>query len=93
MKINLSMNEMPYPPPQNVIQAAEKGLSVLNRYASLEDRELIRNLLAKYSGVPKKHVITYPGSDLILREIVHIFSKERKVIIVYPTFFPTFYAV
>ena len=87
------MNEMPYPPPQNVIQAAEKGLSVLNRYASPEDRELLQSLLAKYSGVPKKHVITYPGSDLVLREIVHIFSTDRKVIIVYPTFFPTFYAV
>lgn len=93
MKIKLNMNEMPYPPPQNVIQAAEKGLSVLNRYASPEDRELLQSLLAKYSGVPKKHVITYPGSDLVLREIVHIFSTDRKVIIVYPTFFPTFYAV
>jgi len=86
------MNEIPYPPPPNVIQAAKKGLLLLNRYASPQDRELITKTLAKYSGVPKKHIIAYPGSDLILREIIHIFSKDRKVIIVYPTFFPTFFA-
>ena len=92
MQIKLNMNEMPYPPPLRIIQAAEKGLSELNRYASPDGRELIEKLLAEYSGVPKRHVIAYPGSDLVLREIVHIFSKERKIIIVYPTFFPTFFA-
>ncbi|MFX1336117.1 MAG: pyridoxal phosphate-dependent aminotransferase [Promethearchaeota archaeon] len=92
MNIKLDMNEIPYPPPKNVIKAAEKGLASLNRYASLEERELIKKQIAKYSGIPKKNIIAYPGSDLILREIVHIFSKERKVIMVYPTFFPTYYA-
>lgn len=86
------MNEMPYPPPTKVIQAGEKGLSLLNRYNFSEDRDLLQKLLAEYSGVPKHHIITYPGSDLILREIIHMFAKERKVIMVYPTFFPTFYA-
>ncbi|MFX1285847.1 MAG: pyridoxal phosphate-dependent aminotransferase [Promethearchaeota archaeon] len=92
MKIRLNMNEIPYPPPPNIIQAAEKGLSQLNRYASPEHRDLIKKFLAKYSGVPKKYIIAYPGSDLILREIIHIFSKERKVVMVYPTFLPTYYA-
>lgn len=87
------MNELPFPPPPNVIQAAKKGLSVLNRYASPEDLEILKNLLADYSDVPKRHVILYPGSDLSLREIVHMFSKRRKVIISFPTFFPTFFAV
>ncbi|MHA2246193.1 MAG: pyridoxal phosphate-dependent aminotransferase [Candidatus Hodarchaeales archaeon] len=92
MKIRLNMNEMPYPPPTKVIQAGEKGLFLLNRYNFPEDRELLQKLLAEYSGVPKDHIIVYPGSDLILREIVHMFAKERKVIMAYPTFFPTFYA-
>ena len=39
MTVKLNMNECPYPPPPKVIQAAEKGLSVLNRYASPEDFE------------------------------------------------------
>ncbi len=86
------MNEFPYPPPLQVIQAAEKGLSVLNRYASPGDLDLLKKLLANYSDVPKRHVILYPGSDLSLREIVHIFSKRRKVIMNFPTFFPTFFA-
>ncbi len=86
------MNEMPYPPPTGVIQAGNKGLSLLNRYNFPEDRELLRQLLAEYSGVPKNHIIPYPGSDLILREIVHMFANERKIIMVFPTFFPTFYA-
>lgn len=83
---------MPYPPPTEVIQAGEKGLSLLNRYNFPEDRELLQKLLAEYSGVPKDHIIAYPGSDLILREIIHMFAMERKVLMVYPTFFPTFYA-
>ncbi len=92
MTIKLNMNEFPYPPPLKIIQAAEKGLSVLNRYASPEDLELLKKLLADYSDVPKRNVILYPGSDLSLREIVHIFSKRRKVIMSFPTFFPTFFA-
>lgn len=83
------MNEMPYLPPQEIIEAAREGLLNLNRYTDPEDIERLRELLADYSGVPKGHIILGPGSDLLLREAIQTCSKGRKVIIVSPSFFPT----
>lgn len=88
-EIKLNMNEMPYLPPREVIEAAQKGLSNLNRYANPKDLELLREFLADYSGVSKKNIILSAGSDPLLREIIHVFSRERKVIMVNPSFFPT----
>ena len=88
-EIKLNMNEIPYLPPREVIEAAQKGLSNLNRYANPKDLELLREFLADYSGVSKKNIILSAGSDPLLREIIHVFSRERKVIMVNPSFFPT----
>jgi len=87
--VRLNMNEVPYPPPQEIIEAAQKGLSNLNRYADSEDLERLRELLAGYSGVPKGFITLSPGSDLLLREVIHTSSKGRKVVIISPSFFPT----
>jgi len=87
--IRLNMNELPYLPPREVVAAAEKGLRELNRYANQADLELLRELLADYSAVKRDSVILGPGSDLLLREIVQVFSKNRKVIMPSPSFFPT----
>ncbi len=87
--IKLNMNEMPYLPPQEIIEAARMGLLSLNRYANPEDLERLRVRLADYSGVDKGHIIIGPGSDFLLREAIQTFSKKRKVIIVSPSFFPT----
>ncbi|MFX1516646.1 MAG: pyridoxal phosphate-dependent aminotransferase [Promethearchaeota archaeon] len=92
MRTRLNLNEMPYLPPKEIRQAGEKGLSVVNRYNFPEDRNLLQKLLADYSGVPKEHIVAYPGTDLLLREIVHMFAQERKIVMVFPTFLPTFYA-
>lgn len=87
--IRLHMNEVPYPPSRDVIGAAWRSLSKLNRYADPEELEELRRLLAGHCGVSKHHVILSPGSDLLLREVIHAFSKGRKVITVSPSFFPT----
>ena len=87
--IKLNMNEVPYLPPKEIIEAAKEGLKNLNRYSDPEGLEQLRGLLADYSGVPKKHIIPGPGSDLLLREIIHTLSKGRKIIMVNPSFFPT----
>jgi histidinol-phosphate aminotransferase len=87
--IKLNMNEMPYLPSKDIIEAARKGLLSLNRYTEPEDIERLRELLADYSDVPKGHVILGPGSDLLLREVIQTFSKGRKIVIVSPSFFPT----
>lgn len=91
--IRLHMNEMPHPPPQRVVEAARQALTKLNRYTDLEDLQRLRKRLAHYAGVPECHVILSPGSDLLLRELVHTFSPGRKVVTVSPSFFPTVQAV
>jgi histidinol-phosphate aminotransferase len=87
--IKLDMNEMPYLPPQEIIDAAQKGLSRLNRYSDPQDLERLRELLADYSGVAKENIILSPGSDFLLREVIHTVAKGRKVVMVSPSFFPT----
>jgi histidinol-phosphate aminotransferase len=91
-EIRLDRNEMPYRPPKRVLLAAEESLSNLNRYTERTDMENLRTLLAKYADVSKERIITGPGSELLLREIIHTFSAERKVITVNPTFLPTLQA-
>lgn len=86
------MNEVPYPPPKKIIEAAQRGLSHLNRYAEPKELEWLQGLLADYSGVSKRHVVLSPGSNLLLREAIHIFSKGRKAITVSPSFLPTIQA-
>jgi histidinol-phosphate aminotransferase len=80
---------MPYPPPQAIIRAARRGLKKLHRYAEPEDLEHLRALLAGYAGVPDLHIVAGPGSDMLLREIVHSFSGGRKVVMLSPNFLPT----
>ena len=87
--IRLHMNEMPYPPSPGVVKAAQQGLARLNRYADPAELETLRGLLAGYCGVPRDRVILSPGSDLLLREVIHTFSQGRRVITVSPSFFPT----
>ncbi len=90
--IKLNMNEVPYLPPKEIIAAAKKGLKNLNRYSDPENLERLRGLLADYAGVSKKHIILSPGSDLLLREIIHTLSKGRKITMVSPSFLPTVHA-
>jgi histidinol-phosphate aminotransferase len=85
----LNLNEMPYPPSADVLAAARKGLSELHRYTNAEELDRLREQLAEYSKVPKRHIVLSPGSDLLLREIIHTYSKGRQVVMVSPSFFPT----
>jgi histidinol-phosphate aminotransferase len=87
--IRLDMNEMPYPPSPIVVEAARQGLARLNRYADPGELEVLRGLLADYCNVPKDTVILRPGSDILLREVIHTFSQGRRVITPSPSFFPT----
>jgi histidinol-phosphate aminotransferase len=90
--IRLHMNEMPYPPSPRVVKAAQQGLARLNRYADPAELERLRSLLAGYCRVPDDRVILSPGSDLLLREVIHTFSQGRRVITASPSFFPTIQA-
>jgi len=87
--IQLNMNEMPYLPPREVIEAAEAGLRGMNRYLTANDIYRLQDLLATYSGVKLDNIVVSSGSEILLREIIHSFSMGRKIIMISPSFFPT----
>ena len=88
MLIRLNLNENPYLPPKNVIENAKKGLEAANRYCDFELMEKLREELEDYTKIPKDKIIIAPGSDFLLREAIHTFSANRKIIMVNPSFFP-----
>lgn len=89
--VRLDKNEVPYSPPYQVVEAARKGLSDLNRYMDGGEQHTVCELLAAYTGVHSQHILLSPGSELLLREIVHIFSRKSQVVTVSPSFLPTVY--
>jgi histidinol-phosphate aminotransferase len=82
------MNENPYLPDDNIFKAAITGLEKLNRYSELKYLNELKNLLGKYNDVLADRIVLSPGSDFLLREVINIFSKNRKIIMVNPSFFP-----
>lgn len=86
--IKLNMNENPYLPPNNVIRAINIGLKEINRYADIHNMDELRELIGAYNNISSDRVIIAPGSDFLLREVIEIFSNDRKIIIVNPSFFP-----
>ncbi len=86
--IRLNLNENPYLPPKDVIEKAKKGLVEANRYCGLGLIEKLKEELEDYTKIPKDRIIIAPGSDFLLREVIHIFSANRKIIMVNPSFFP-----
>lgn len=86
--IKLNMNENPYLPPENVLKAARQGINNINRYSEIEYSNNLRDLLAFYNNTSSERIILSPGSEFILREVINIFSKDRKLIMTNPTFFP-----
>jgi histidinol-phosphate aminotransferase len=88
MTVNLNMNENPYLPDDAVYKASISGLEKLNRYSELKYINELKKLLAKYNHISSDRIVLSHGSDLLLREIINIFSKDRKIIVVSPSFFP-----
>ena len=88
MMVNLHMNENPYLPNEKIRQAAIKGLEKINRYSELKYLTELKELLGNYNNVASERIVLSPGSDLLIREIINIFSKDRKIIMVNPSFFP-----
>ena len=88
MTVNLHTNENPYLPAKSIQKAAIKGLEKINRYSELKYLIELKKLLGKYNNIPSDQIVLSHSSDLLLREIINIFSKDRKIIMLSPSFFP-----
>lgn len=90
--VRLHMNEMPYAAPEGVISAAREGLAHLHRYADGEEMQVLKDLVAEASETDARRVVLSPGSDILLRELVYLFSRGRNVMVPSPSFFSTIQA-
>ncbi|MEA1897573.1 MAG: aminotransferase class I/II-fold pyridoxal phosphate-dependent enzyme [Bacteroidota bacterium] len=88
MILRFHMNENPYSPARSIREAAIKGLDQINRYSESKYLIELKKLLGDYNNVSSDRIVLSHGSDLLLREIINIFSKDRKIIMVSPSFFP-----
>ncbi|MEA1898855.1 MAG: aminotransferase class I/II-fold pyridoxal phosphate-dependent enzyme [Bacteroidota bacterium] len=88
MILKFHMNENPYSPAKSIKEAAIKGLEKINRYSESKHLIELKTLLGDYNNVSSDRIVVSHGSDLLLREIINIFSKDRKIIMVNPSFFP-----
>ncbi len=87
--LRLHLNELPWPPPKEVLDAARKGLEKLNRYSDEKKLQELMFKLGDYTGIASERIILSPGSDILLREAVHLFTQQRKVVTLCPSFLPT----
>ena len=85
--IELNRNEIPYPPPKRVIEAAKKGLINSNRYLKTSELNELRRMLSIYSKVEEKSIFVGSGAEVLIAQALHLFSWKGKVVIVDPMFF------
>ena len=85
--IELNRNELSYPPPANVIEAASKGLQAINRYATTGEMGELRRALSKYCGAAEESVFVTSGVEILLGQLLQLFSRRGGIIIIDPTFF------
>lgn len=85
--IELNRNEIPYPPPERVIEAAKKGLISSNRYLKTSELNELRRVLSIYSKVEEKTIFIGSGAEALIAQTLHLFSRKGKIVVVDPTFF------
>ena len=87
MKIRLDKNEMPEPPPREIIEQIRLSIDQINRYTPQNEVSKFIELLSEYAEVPSDSLIVSSGSDILIKEFIYLFSKGRQTIFVDPTFF------
>jgi len=87
MEFRLDKNEMPWPPPSDVINAVMSSLHDINRYTSQDKVIQLIDILSDYAGVPRETIFLNAGSDILIKELIYLFSANKQIIFVDPSFF------
>ena len=85
--IELNRNELSYPPPANVIEAAGKGLQGINRYATIGEIGELKRAFSNYCGAAEESVFVASGVEILLGQLLQLFSRRGGIVIIDPTFF------
>ncbi|MFX0187845.1 MAG: pyridoxal phosphate-dependent aminotransferase [Candidatus Hodarchaeota archaeon] len=87
MKIRLDQNEMPFPPPKEIIEAVKLNIENINRYTPQIEVNKLVQLISDYSKVSANSISLSSGSDILIKEFIFLFSRKRQIIIADPSFF------
>ncbi|MDG1438107.1 MAG: histidinol-phosphate transaminase [Emcibacteraceae bacterium] len=79
-KINLALNESPYPPSPKAIEAYHETVDVLNRYPNYFSAD-VRKVLAEKYGLDDSRVMCAAGSEQILSYISRAYISEGDEVI------------
>ncbi len=85
-ELRLNSNENPHGPSQKVLDAISASMSKGNLYP-WNDKEVLRQHLSDFEGMPLDHIYIGAGSTEILQVAAMAFGLQRgKVVSCYPTF-------
>ena len=83
-KINLSLNESPYPPSPQVVEAFQQSVGILNRYPNYFSAD-IRKVLGKKYKLDDTRIMCAAGSEQILAYISRTYIGQGDEVI-YPRY-------
>jgi len=87
MLVRLDRNEMPIKLPREITDPIKESIEFLNRYTPQSKVDELISLLSKYTNSPKNSIIISSASDILLKEFIYLFSKNRQIILADPSFF------
>ncbi|MDW5299785.1 MAG: histidinol-phosphate transaminase [Sedimentibacter sp.] len=85
--IDLSSNENPHEPSQNVINALLNSTENINRYVGAKELNDLKKKLSNYNQVSEDRIFIGPGTDFLINEVLMNFSKGRNIVTFNPNFF------
>lgn len=86
MRIRLDKNEMFKPPPKEIIDPVKESIENINRYTPQVKVEELIGLISDYTKVPQDSIILSSASDILIKEFIYLFTRNRQIIIADPTF-------
>ena len=86
MLIRLDRNEMAIKLPEEISNPIRESIEYLNRYTPPSKVDELTYLLSKYTNSPKDSIVISSASDILLKEFIYLFSKNRQIIYADPSF-------
>ncbi|MBA7503620.1 Histidinol-phosphate aminotransferase [subsurface metagenome] len=86
MRIRLDKNEMFKPPPKEILDPVKESIENINRYTPQVKVEELIGLISNYTKIPQDSIILSSASDILIKEFIYLFARNRQIIIADPTF-------
>lgn len=86
MLIRLDRNEMTIKLPKEISNPIKKSIEYINRYTPRSKVDELTCLLSEYTNSSKDSIIISSASDILLKEFIYLFSKNRQIIYADPSF-------